>query len=480
LHIGGHGERRRCPTRQERLAARARRSSTFSTPREVAVKKCLSMVMAMVVLGLGAEARAEYDPDLDKGVKLDLTKDGSRYLRILTWHQFWLRFNQHNPGSLVHGGAPDESFDIGIRRSRVLLHGQLLKDLSVVTHIGINNQSTVGGGFGAGDTPKKPQIFIHDAWGEYRIAGDWISVGVGLHYWNGVSRLASASTINSMPIDSPIHNWPTIDKSDQFARQLGVYVKGKLWQRFEYRAAVNHPFATTGEPKEGVADYNPGVNMPAAQGYFKFDFLESESNQLPYYVGTYLGKKKVLNLGAGFYWHPDSMAWLDRGQKREVDTTLFGVDTFFDLPTGWKGTAVTAYAGLVYHDFGPNYVRNIGLLNPATGIVAGEPASFNGPGNAVPTVGTGMTFYSHLGFLLPDMGRAGRLQPYGTIRHSVFQGLSDPVVVPEAGMNWFIAGHHAKLTLHYRSRPVFMAEPPGKPGMQSRKSELTMQAQVFF
>ncbi|UQA57677.1 hypothetical protein [Polyangium aurulentum] len=444
------------------------------------MKKCLSIAMATAVLALGGDARADYDADLDKGVKIDLSKDGSRFLRILTWHQFWMRFNEHNPDSVVHGGTPDESLDIGIRRSRMLFHGQLLRDLSMVMHIGINNQSTVGGGFGAGDTPKKPQIFIHDAWGEYRVAGDWLSVGVGLHYWNGVSRLASASTINSMTMDSPIHNWPTIDKSDQFARQLGVYLKGKLWQRLEYRAALNHPFATTGEPREGIADYNTASNLPAVQGYFKFDFLEPESNQLPYYVGTYLGKKKVLNLGAGFYWHPDSMTYLEGGRKRDADTALFGIDTFLDLPVGWRGTAVTAYAGLVYHDFGPNYVRNIGLLNPSTGIEPGQPGSFNGPGNAVPVVGTGLAFYAHVGFLFPDMGRAGRLQPYAALRHSRFEGLEDAVVVPEGGLNWFIAGHHAKLTLHYRSRPVFMPEPTGKPTEQSRKSELTMQAQVFF
>ncbi|HVK64587.1 MAG TPA: hypothetical protein VM694_08935 [Polyangium sp.] len=445
------------------------------------MKRCLTAAVAMFALATTASvARAEYDPSIDKGVKIDLSKDGKQYFRILTWHQIWMRYNEHNPGSLVRGAPQDASVDIGIRRSRLLLHGQLSKNLTILAHFGINNQSTVGGGFGAGDTPKKPQLFLHDLWGEYRIAGDALAVGVGLHYWNGVSRLASASTINTMTIDSPIHNWPTIDKSDQFARQLGVYVKGILWNRLEYRAAVNHPFAVAGEPKEGTADYDPNANMPAVQGYFKYDFLEPESNALPYYVGTYLGKKKVLNLGAGFYWHPDSMAYLDGGDKRKADTRMFGVDTFLDLPTGWKGTAVTAYAGLVLSDFGPNYVRNIGILTPSTALAEGAPGSFNGPGNAVPTVGTGMQIYGHAGFLFPDMGRAGQLQPYVAVRRGHFEGLDDAVLVPDVGLNWFVVGHHGKLTLNYRSRPVFSARPEGKPIETDRKNEVTMQAQVFF
>lgn len=444
------------------------------------MKRCLAAVLGMIALAAAGEARAEYDPAIDKGVKIDLSSDGSRFFRILTWHQIWTRYDEHNPGSLVRGAPTDSSFDIGIRRSRILLHGKLSKDLTIVAHFGINNQSTVGGGFGAGDTPKKPQLFLHDLWGEHRIAGDALALGFGLHYWNGVSRLASASTINSMTLDSPIHNWPTIDKSDQFARQIGIFAKGILAKRLEYRVAVNHPFGTTGEPKENKADYDPNSNMPAVQGYFKFDFLEPESNALPYYVGTYLGTKKVLNIGAGFYWHPDSIAYLDGGVKQKADTRLFGVDTFLDLPTGWKGTAITAYAGLVHHDFGPNYVRNIGLLNPANGLAEGKPASFNGPGNAVPTIGTGMQIYGHVGFLLPDMGRGGRFQPYVALRRARFDGLEDAVLVPDVGLNWFIVGHHGKLTFNYRSRPVFTAQTTGKPVETDRKSELTLQAQVFF
>ena len=66
---------------------------------------------------------------------------------------------------------------------------------------------------------------MHDAWTEYAIIPSKLHIGTGLHYWNGVSRMASASTLNFMTLDAPIHNWFNIEATDQFARQLGIYAK---------------------------------------------------------------------------------------------------------------------------------------------------------------------------------------------------------------------------------------------------------------
>ena len=58
-------------------------------------------------------------------------------------------------------------------------------------------------------------------------------MGAGLHYWNGVSRLSSQSTLNFMTLDAPIFNWTNIEATDQFARQFGIYAKGQL-DRLDY------------------------------------------------------------------------------------------------------------------------------------------------------------------------------------------------------------------------------------------------------
>jgi ABC-type taurine transport system ATPase subunit len=50
-----------------------------------------------------------------------------------------------------------------------------------------------------------------------------LTMGGGLHYYMGLSRATMASTLNFLTIDAPIFNWPLIENSDQFARQMGLF-----------------------------------------------------------------------------------------------------------------------------------------------------------------------------------------------------------------------------------------------------------------
>ncbi len=440
-------------------------------------------VAGVVALGLalvGTPALAVSPPDVsDTEARIEMGEE--RYLRLFFWSQFWARFNENNPGSVVRGEVERNTFDVGLRRVRFIAFGQVAPRVRALLHLGIDNQSTVSGGFGSGQEPKKPQVFIHGVWGEYRVLGESLYVGAGLHFWNGPTRLSSASTLSFLGLDAPIFNWPTVEKTDQFSRTLGVYAKGRLFERLDYRLSLSQPFVTTGNPAEGRADFNPEADTFIAQGYFKYDFLEVESNVMPYFAGTYLGRKRVLNVGVGGYFSPDAMAFLEGGEPREADALLLSVDGFADLPVGGGGAAVTAYASLSHYDLGPNYVRNIGILNPSTGLATEGPTSFNGPGNAVPLIGTGWLFFAQAGYLLPDVpGLVGRLQPYVSFSALSFERLADAVLLPDVGLNWYLAGHHARLTLNYRSRPVFQSMDGNAPEVTQRKSEVTLQGQVFF
>jgi hypothetical protein len=443
---------------------------------------CLGVCIALSAASSPGRAETtlgHWDPS--EGAKVKLSADGKASVRFLTWHQVWLRHTELNPGSVVREQVRDDVTDIGLRRSRFMIYAKATADLTIVLHIGINNQSTVGGGFGAGtDGPKKPQIFVHDAWGEQRVFGDLLFVGAGLHYWNGISRMSNASTITFLAIDSPILHWPTIDKTDQFARMIGVYAKGEVGKA-HYRVAVNEPFVTDSKPGERKADFAPDVRTFAVQGYANVDLLDKESHALPFFNGTYLGKKRVFNVGAGFFLHPDGAVWLEGGERKHGNVFLRGVDVFLDLPFAKKTQAITAYASLLRYDLGPNYLRNVGIMNPSTGLAKDAPSSMIGAGNAAPIIGTGAIAYAQAGWLLPwDLGRAGRLQPYAAMTVARFDALDDRVVIPEAGLNWFLEGHHAKLTLHGRSRPVFAAQPSGRPAESGRKAEIILQGQVFF
>lgn len=126
-----------------------------------------------------------------------------------------------------------ESVDLGIRRTRILMHGQITPKLLVFWIVGVNNQTFTSGGLQGGDVGggtsgidgKRPQVFVHDSWGEYTF-NKHVQVGGGMLTWSGLSRMTNAATLNFLMIDAPIYNWTTIDATDQFARTMGAYAKG--------------------------------------------------------------------------------------------------------------------------------------------------------------------------------------------------------------------------------------------------------------
>ncbi|MNK01965.1 hypothetical protein D3C87_197810 [compost metagenome] len=414
-------------------------------------------------------------PNYDIGLKIKLNEDGSKYIRFITWHQVWLKYNQNNDGSTLAGKPINESYDMSIRRSRFLTYSQLGDRFLIMTHFGINNQNPYSGGVSAANG-KKPQIFLHDAYVDYTVIKRFLNIGAGLHYWNGVSRMANASTLNFMAQDAPIFNWYNIDKSDQFARYLGIFAKGKIG-KLDYRLAANDPFQAN-EVKAiatNVSDYNPYCRSWSTAGYIHYEFLDEESNLLPFMVGTYLGTKKVFNIGVGFdHWKDGMWHRTSAGDTVTQDQLQLGADVFLDMPLSSKKDALTFYGSYSNYNFGKDYVRHIGILNTADGGGALR-------GNAVPTLGTGQIFYGQLGYLLPELGIEPRFQVYGAFSHSRFEGLRNaadelvPVNTIDAGLNVFLAGHHSKITLNYRARPDFT-------NIESinYKNELTLQFMVYL
>ena len=227
---------------------------------------------------------------------------------------------------------------------------------------------------------------------------------MGLHYWNGISRMTSHSTLNFMAVDAPIFNWPLIELTDQFARQFGFYAKGTLG-KLNYRMALNKPFSVGAggrydEATDRPIAFNAINDHWATQGYFDYQFWDTESNKLPYFVGSYLGTKRVFNLGFGWHQHRDATSSKNAaGVTQSHSISLLGLDAFLDMPLNKStGTALTVYSVYYHYDFGPNYIRNVGIMN--VGFGAGS--SQNGPGNAQPMIGTGQIFYTQGGFLLPE------------------------------------------------------------------------------
>lgn len=427
---------------------------------------------------------------------LKLNESGSKYIRFMTWHQFWVAATQNNPGTrdvndqLIDGtnGTSSWSTDIALRRSRLLMVAQVSPRFLILSHWGINNQSFINGGTppnGSNPTStpnnqgKKPAFFLHDAWTEFNIIPGKLYLGAGLLYWNGISRLSSHSTISFMSLDAPIFNWPNIEASDQFARQLGVYAKGQLG-RLDYRVALNKPFVNGVYPKD-VPKTGESRNIFtenfATSGYINWMFWEKESNVLPYFAGSYLGGKKVLNLGFGWYNQKDASLYKTQTDSSYFDHTALGIDLFLDMPVNKaKGTAFSMLAAVYFFDYGPNYLRNIGILNEHTTPPPSD-VSFSGGGNAQPVMGTGHIIYLQAGYLLPKLKNGTSFMPYITATGKSLERLPDDSFQFSTGLNYFISGHNAKITLEYATRPVYQVS-----GTDIRrdgfKGQITLQTQV--
>lgn len=388
-----------------------------------------------------------------------LNKDGTRYFQISAWLQVWTRALQLNPGTTIGDdpSTPDETEgnqpawygDVGIRRARLMMFGEIFPRVLLMMHFGINNQTFKRSSF-------KETFFFHDLWAEFAAIREHLYIGAGLIYWNGISRMTNASTITAMSLDLPIVNWPTIEQTDQFARHLGIYAKGKAGL-FDYRVAVTRPFEpNVGAPTE-MGNHNPYANTWACAGYFQLQFWELESGVLPFTTGTYLGTKRVMNLGTGFYVHPKGIAYLNAAdQLMEASLSVASADFFVDLPLlARNGGALTAYGVYYWMDFGPNSIRNVGIMNPGD---PGSGTSLNGPGNAYPMIGTGNTGYGQLGWLMPWQIKRLQFQPYVLSQMSKFDALEDMMIQFGVGMNMFVYGHHAKVSFEYRNRPIFDTE----------------------
>lgn len=459
------------------------------------MKKLLSFIgLALISSSLYSQGSPEYG----NGLKINLNPDGNKYVRFILWDQFWIRNTQMNPGSMVGGEPTDNTWNLGNRRARMLAYAQISKRYMIVAHFGVNNQTFINGGAngtsgtGGYGNGKKPQLFFHDAWNEYAVlmpgeAGKFsLTLGGGLHYYMGLSRMTMTSTLNFLTLDSPIFSWPLIDNSDQFARQMGVFTKGK-YGKFEYRMSLNKPFATdltplnTTNSANAVAVDNNGNPHWSKAGYFEYQFLDSESNLLPFKVGSYLGTKKVFNIGAGFYHQAQGTRTSVNSTIEKHDITLLSVDAFADIPLGQAKNkmAVSAYAGYFNYNFGPNYLRNLGTMN----IAANDPnfvgqRAIAGPGNLQPMIGTGNVIYAQAGLLLPSQAEKPkiRIQPFAAYTHKNFDALDKPSSQFDVGANWFLDGHHAKITTQYSTRPVYTSATESP----TSKGEFILQLQVYL
>lgn len=360
-------------------------------------------------------------------MKLNLNEDGSAFVRFLTWQQFWAVSDLREDA--------DNRIQSSIRRSRFAFLSKFSPKFQVFMQFGLNslnsdNLDALGNGSDG------PQMFLHDAWGEYNFSKE-IQAGYGLHYWQGLSRMSNLSTINLMTLDAtrPFVHWNDIGLTNQFARKLGLYLKGTLGDAFNYRVAISDPrmgggLAAAPSDGTGTAQYGawtlPDGGKRIYEGYFSYSFWDKEGNGLPFYVGSYLGAKKIFNVGAGFYSVPKGSVSNPSGDELEFhNVNHFSADAFLELPFGEKGEngMLHAYTAFYNFDYGPNQSNTNVAVRAATGNVV----------------------YGELGYLFPGK----KVMPYLSYQTRDYEAEGTDGNSINAGLNYFISGHNMKVTGEY-------------------------------
>ncbi|MHA6247448.1 hypothetical protein ACXYMU_05895 [Pontibacter sp. CAU 1760] len=312
-----------------------------------------------------------------------------------------------------------------------------------------------------------------------------LKLGGGLTITGGLSRFSQPSIGTIMTTDVPVFAQATVDQTDEFARKLSVYARGQVG-KLDYRIALSDPFPiqTNGQAPPALgpnATFTPFGHTKQYQGFFMYNFLDKEAHTTPYMAGTYLGDKKVLNLEGGIIYQKDATWHTGNGTEPNFEhMTLWSIAAFADMPVQENKYAVSAYAGYFNTDYGTNYIRNNGLMNPANGN--SDPAAFNGAGNAYPMFGTGETLYTQAGLRLPQdlLGDQGTLLPYASYRRSAYDRLEDAMEVYDMGVNWLINKHQSKVSVNYQLRPVFTQQASGAVVKTDHASSAWLQYQVYF
>ena len=297
-------------------------------------------------------------------------------------------------------------------------------------------------------------------------------------------------------MDIPVFGQATVEQIDVFGRKLSLTARGQIGP-IDYRFALSDPFPVT----------STGVNQPALsdvsnfaqrghslqrQAYIIYQFKDHEPHQVPNMAGTYFGTKSIFNIGAGIMHQPRAMWRRVAPDTIYEDLLLMAVESMYDAPINENGTTLTAYAGVFHNNYGKNYIRYNGIMNPSTASVLlpdstrptrGVGGSF---GNAFPMFGTGTVVYSHVGMMFPKVIGNNGLFPYVLVMNANYERLGLPMVVYGAGISLLIDGYKTRLTLDIQNRPTYFSkgevivDQPDVIYSGPRKNQIVLQYQLVF
>lgn len=429
--------------------------------------KLNNILLFFSVLWLGVYS---FNASAQEILKFQLNEDQDQYIKISGSAQLWLRYTDMNPGSLVKGEERKDLVELSVRRFRLNFEGNLSEKIKVNVLLGNNNINYY--------TYEDFEIKVLEAYVDYQV-NRHLGVGIGKQGWTGLSRFAAPSFTESLAHDIGFTPIPLVVAYDDILRRWGVYARGII-QDFDYRVSLSRPFAPSGkgrDPVEGQATFSTEQPNYQFSTYVKYQVFEHEPQLSAWAPGTFLGKRKILNLGAGFLHQPNTTWQLDGEEILYNDFTSFALDLFYEQPLP-NHQAITFYTSYHHHALGKNFIRSFGINNPAS---AGVPTAYiNGPGSSTPIVGTGDFFFVQAGYLLPtDRQNKRQLQFFASSSYGLLEMLDAPALNYNLGFNIFLFNQSSKISLAYENRPLFK-NIGNRKDVVERKGMYILQYQVKF
>lgn len=409
--------------------------------------------------------------------QVNLSEDGKTYIKFGMNLQIWGRYTDLNPGSKVGDNVVDNTYDIVIRRLRLQAMGMLTDKVFFHLQLGQNNIN-----FQQNNNPSNAPLSLFDAIGEYHF-NDKLHIGGGLTGWGaGTTRYSAQSSSSQLTVDAPIYQ-QNINTSGTFGnRNLSIYAKG-FFDKLNYQVAITNPYRNATNNLNLNSTLSTETPRAQYSGILTYAFLEKESNTEPFSKGTYLGTKRVFNLGLGYLTQSEAMWHQDATNPTIIkhdDENVLGVDLFYDSPLSAKGDAITLYAAYNNCNYGKNYIRSIATPNPAIT----DASLINGSGNGFIGVGTGNIYYAQAGYLFAkseDATTKGKTQVYAAGQVADLEALDSPMTMYELGANYYFTGTLGpKVTLGYQNRAIFDKAITGKNQQSDHKSMVVLQMQVSF
>jgi len=334
-----------------------------------------------------------------------------------------------------------------LRRVRIILAGNVNKLIHFFVETDNPNMGKNG------DWGKS--FFIQDAFVDFRFMPEFnVAAGMILLPFTHHNR-QSAASLNSVDY----HNLFSKRFIKDFVwRDAGIEVRGIVANMLDYHVGVFNglrgvvvdgpPFAA----EKGKVTLNPN-DIPRITGRLALNIFEPETAF--FYGGTYLGKKKVLQFGAGLDVQPDSI--LTESGTTSMYTAV-SADAFWDIPLNEK-MELTGQVAFVWYNRGYEEV-------PAPS----SPTAQDMFGYAlVRSAGSGMGVYGDLGF------RYDVYQP--TIGGEWFNSDKDGADLANlrADFLWWFKGHNANLKLEY----AYLIKGEGI-DFGKGASQVTLQSQFLF